>query len=395
MRSSLLKIEHRRQEGLSLIEMMVALALGLIIVAALAELFVNISRTNQEMAKTNSQIENARFGMQFLRGEVVHAGFWGMHVPEFDNISLGLDVVPEDTPQDVPDPCLDYASWSQAHVDQLIGISVQVHDDVPGTCASAIQGKVEDTDILIVRHANTCEPGVGYCDDSGGAGQLYFRVSLCNSDPMNNDFPITDRPYKLDNAYDPNEPVRDRACTSPAPRRKFVQSIFYIRRYSETDGDGIYTLVRSQYEFDGTDLKQQDPVPLVEGIENMRVEVGIDSLSEPYIGEDDGTAADPNEAIDWLNDKYWDTPTNRGDGIPDGDFEHCGSGCNSGQLVNVAAVKLYLLARANEASPGYTDSKTYTLGGADPVGPFNDSFKRHVFSTTVRLNNVSARRETP
>jgi type IV pilus assembly protein PilW len=29
------------------------------------------------------------------------------------------------------------------------------------------------------------------------------------------------------------------------------------------------------------------------------------------------------------------------------------------------------------------------------MGPFNDSFKRHVFSTTVRLVNPAGRRETP
>jgi type IV pilus assembly protein PilW len=63
-------------------------------------------------------------------------------------------------------------------------------------------------------------------------------------------------------------------------------------------------------------------------------------------------------------------------------------------LTNVAAVKLYVLTRANLATPGYTDTKTYTLGSTT-LGPFSDSFKRHVFSTTVRLINVSGRRETP
>ncbi len=43
---------------------------------------------------------------------------------------------------------------------------------------------------------------------------------------------------------------------------------------------------------------------------------------------------------------------------------------------------------------GYTDTRTYQLGGAT-LGPFNDRFQRKVFSTTVRLANVSGRRETP
>ena len=62
--------------------------------------------------------------------------------------------------------------------------------------------------------------------------------------------------------------------------------------------------------------------------------------------------------------------------------------------MNVTAVKLYVLVRSREASPGYTDTKTYTLGGT-VMGPFNDDFKRHVYVSTVRLPNIAGRRETP
>jgi type IV pilus assembly protein PilW len=57
-------------------------------------------------------------------------------------------------------------------------------------------------------------------------------------------------------------------------------------------------------------------------------------------------------------------------------------------------VKLYVLARADAPTTGYLDSKTYALGTV-ALGPFNDGYKRHVFSTTVRINNVAGRRLTP
>ena len=63
--------------------------------------------------------------------------------------------------------------------------------------------------------------------------------------------------------------------------------------------------------------------------------------------------------------------------------------------MNVTSARIYVLARSREASPNYTDTKTYTLGSAGAVGPFNDNFKRHVFTTTVRLTNVAGRRVTP
>ena len=62
--------------------------------------------------------------------------------------------------------------------------------------------------------------------------------------------------------------------------------------------------------------------------------------------------------------------------------------------MNVTAVKLYVLVRSRDESPGYTDTKTYSLG-ATTMGPYNDRFKRHVFVSTVRLPNISGRRETP
>ena len=85
---------------------------------------------------------------------------------------------------------------------------------------------------------------------------------------------------------------------------------------------------------------------------------------------------------------------------------HCTTGtpCTAAQLTNVTAVKLFVLARAKDFSPGYTDTKTYCVGtpnadgscpAANTLGPFNDNYKRHVFSTTIRLTDVGGRRETP
>jgi type IV pilus assembly protein PilW len=90
-------------------------------------------------------------------------------------------------------------------------------------------------------------------------------------------------------------------------------------------------------------------------------------------------------------------PSNRGDGIPD---SVCYAGtCTHDQLMNVVAVKLHVLARSLEPTPGYVDSKIYTLGdltiNAGTMSAAQQRYKRHVFSTTVRLTNISGRRETP
>ena len=150
--------------------------------------------------------------------------------------------------------------------------------------------------------------------------------------------------------------------------------------------------MRSEFGVTGTTPTQQAAVALVEGIERFHVELGVDNISET------GVVLDPNAfqvGINWEDEDNWITAENRGDGIPDA-FVHCPTaGCSVTQLANTVAVKLYVLARANEPTAGYKDSKKYELGSAGTIGPFNDGYKRHVFSTTVRLNNVSGRRETP
>lgn len=385
-----------RQRGLSLIELMIALALGLVIVAALSQLFVSISRTNLEMAKTNSQIESARFAMQFLRDDIVHAGYWAGFVPEFDDISY-IDP-PDDLPASRPDdPCLGFASWDDAYKQAMVGISIEVYTGTgfPGSCDGVIgddADKVPNTDVLIVRHAHTCEAGVGDCDDDDSIAKLlYFQASNCADEIVD-----AETPFSLD----PNSPLLDKTCVTGnrAPKRKFVQSIYYVRDYANLESDGttkadsIPTLVRSEMGVTSGVPTQRPAEALVEGIEQFRVELGIDNVSES------GKVLDPNDfdvGVDWDDEDNWEIAKNRGDGIPD-TYVHCPTArCSILQLVNAVSAKVYVLARTTEPTAGYKDTKEYTLGTASAVGPFDDDYKRHVFSTTVRLNNVSGRRETP
>jgi type IV pilus assembly protein PilW len=60
---------------------------------------------------------------------------------------------------------------------------------------------------------------------------------------------------------------------------------------------------------------------------------------------------------------------------------------------NVVTVKVYLVARNTEPSQGYTDTKTYDLGLAGTVTP-GGPFKRHVFTSTIQVKNMSQRRES-
>jgi len=364
---------------------MVSVAIGLVILAALVALFLGTSRSNREMATSSSVIENGRFAIQLLESDLVHAGFWGTHVPQFDDQTWSDP--PLDVPGAIPDPCLAYnpTNWNAGYVDSLIGAPIASYEanDPLLPCTGVIADAVAGSDVLVVRHAEMCVPGVGGCEVDTN-GKLYIQSSLCDGETPSTIF----GPYGT-TAFTLTQ--RDCAPAAPAPKRKFVSHIYYIRDYAVTAGDGIPTLVRSEFDLVGGTLAHQPAVALIEGVDAMRVEFGVDDVSQT------GDPVDNAAAIDWDDPDYKTTATNRGDGVPDGAFVRCTAlaPCTAGDLMNATAARVYVLARSREPTTGFTDTKTYTLGAAGNVGPFDDGYKRHVYSTTVRLINVSGRRERP
>jgi len=389
-----------RTRGFTLTELMVAVVISLLLLIALGSILLNVSRANSEMSKTNSQIENGRFALQLLQTDLSHGGFWGGHVPQFDD--LAFRGAPLDAPSAVPDPCRPYEEWDAEHINNLLVIPVQAYEAPPASCG--ITDQQPNTDVLVVRHAETCVPGSPNCDPMA-AGRLYFQTSFCaaelNADPI----------YHFRLATD-DLTLKRRGCTGTppatvgdiAPIRRFISHIYYVRNHARAAGDGIPTLVRAEFDMgaDGT-LAHQPAVPLIEGIESMRAELGIDDevgrcMPATSVSLTDEIAlVDPVTCTAHTNESRNTLPINRGDGIPDR-YARCAAAgtCDENALANVVAVKLFLLARAVEPSPGHVDNRTYVLSsdGDLSVTP-GGNIKRQVFTSTVRLANVSGRRETP
>jgi type IV pilus assembly protein PilW len=351
------------QRGFSLIELMVAITISLLIFAAVLRLFLDIGRTNDELAKTNEQIENGRFTVQLLQLDLMHAGFWDGYIPNFDNPTASGGAIPDDAPS----PCIAHGTaWNVDYVDSLLAVPVQIYAGVPAGCELIITDKRPNTDVIVTRHSDTCVTGSTGCE-ADISGELYLQVSRCNTD--GNRFLLgktdTDTFNLLQRDCDPG---------IPANKRRFVSHMYYIKDVGNTP-----TLMRSTLEKTGTTVAFTDPQALIEGVESLRVELGIDNYN-----------AQTDKDVDYGTGE-------RGDGVPDvyintaGD---CISGCNVENLVNSVSANIYALVRSNQASPGYTDTKTYQLGPF-AINAANDNFKRHVFSTNVRFHNISGRREVP
>lgn len=333
-----------KQTGLSLIELMVAITLGLVIMAGLTALFATNSRTSAEIERANRQIENGRYAMQTLTDDLLHAGFLG----EFDPGVVA-------TPATKPDPCLTLP----ADLKTALPLHVQGYDNVassPLTCVSDVRA---GTDIIVIRRASTCIAGTTDCD-AVSAGTPYFQASLCPTQLGSSS--VADY-YALDT--DSTKLTRQlHDCATSAGLRRYRTHIYFIAN-NDIGSDGIPTLKRAELGTDGS-AASFSIVPLVEGIENLQIEYGIDTASN-------GAPA-----------AYTATPDNYG--------ACTGIACVNNWR-NVVAVKVNLLARNTVATAGYSDTKKYVLGAGNTFGPFNDGFKRHVYQAVVRLNNPAGRKE--
>lgn len=316
-----------RQSGLSLVELMVSLTIGLILLAGITALIARQSSTRTELEKSSRQIENGRYAMEILHNDVELAGYYGEYSP------------PLTTTYAVPaDPC-DIAAANQGWDSGTQGVPVPVYGYTGADATpSCITNRLAGTSILVVRRTATPAIAAG----TAVAGTTYLQVSRCNTDTSS--FAFGTSGFNL----------KQKDCATLAPLHKYIVRIYYISSCSVCTGsaDTIPTLKMVEF-IDGT----QTTVPLAEGIENMQFDYGVAASA---------TSASPAT--------YTTAPA-------------------AGDWRNVMAVRINLLVRNNDPTAGYTDTKTYTLGGAGTVTP-GGPYMRHLYSQVVRLVNPSSRRES-
>lgn len=327
----------KRQSGLSLIELMIGLTIGLLLLSALSALLVNNSQARVELDKTMQQVENGRYAMQLLGDEIRLAGYYG----EGDTVGS--------VPATLPDPCAaDIPSLRAA-----LPVAVQGYSQPPSSplsCLPSADLLNGNTDILVLRRAAT------------------NTVALASLDPATPYLQTVNRQYVLDTGQNIASYTLKMLSGALAPIHPYAVQIYFISPCDrpatgtsctgagDDNGHPIPTLKRLEL----TGAGWGPATPLVEGVERMYVQYGVDS---------DGDGAP---------DSYVSTPS-------------AISAMSMTDWTNVVAIRVDLLARNTHSTVGYKDARQYTLGAVSVPAP-NDAYKRHAYSQVVRLMNVDGRR---
>lgn len=338
-----------RQSGLSLVELMISIAIGLLILATLSTLFVNQSRTRTELDKANRMIDNGRYALDLLSDNLRLAGFYGGLNP--GAASAALIATP-------PDPCSTVAADISAslpfHVQGYNAASTSSAVDLSSTTCSSSSiptSKKAGSDVLVIRRASTQTVLAA----SPVSATRYLQVSQCQYEA----FVLLTAPA----SYNQSKKTCTAANSGPFADLRSIRVQIYFIDANNKAGDGIPTLKMTELIDRVTYPSASYPtytvgtftpaIPLVEGIEYMQIDYGLDT-------DNDGA---PNSYASTTTD--WS---------------------------KVVSAKINIVSRNLDTTPSYTDSKTYSLGTGGSVVP-GGNYKRHAYTQVVRLINPAARKE--
>lgn len=340
--------------GFSLVELMIAVTIGLLIVAALAGVLATssgASKTNQRSSEIQS---NGRYALDVLRGDLRSAGFRGYTWAE-----PNAPAVPWNTA--INSECLETGATAYGFVSNLRQGVWGTDDWNPfSTSLNCIpSGNYADGDVLVIRKlsgtpVSTLDYGMFYFRTNYAAGEV-FQAPQATDCPATN--PVTPSPF---NKVPCINGVHGRDLND------FLLQIhvYYISPYtsSPTEIPLVPALYRAKLTFDPVALRPIfKPELVASGIEHMQVQYG--------------------RATTDLNTRY--------DNARDFSNQHGITGTSYETLPtewdDVNAVRIWLLAKNSTTELGYVNTNTYVMGNQSYT--VNDSYRRQLFSTVVQLRN--------
>lgn len=396
----------RAVRGISLIELMTAVTIGLLILLGLTSVFVNSSTSSRELKNTAEQIENGRYATELLGQDIRHAGFYGE-----------LSTLPAVPASATANPCAAPAAGAvSTTIAGELALPVERINpaSIPGGCSSLLPAAnlQADSDIIVVRRTETTALPVS-CTTTGTviANAVYLQTTPDNAEIQYGVAGTIDSTKNATGAaYSALMARRDQSVAAGATAgtcaaavtgqfpivaakiRKYLTHIYFVAPCSvpadgtsictgsaDDGGRPIPTLKRLELRRDLSTSAPFTIVPVVEGIEAIRFEYGTDTIDSI------SPASLPGVIQTGLV----------GDGVTDG-YTHTPDVAGMG---NTIATRIYVLARNTAPTNGYTDDKTYTLG-LSPAYTFTPTggqttYKRHVYTAEVRIANQAGRREIP
>lgn len=287
----------KQQSGLTLIELMIALVLGLLLVAGVIQIFVS-NKHSYRVTEAHSRLQdNARFALEVLSKNVRSAGYSGCRAIENMNV---VTIANAPVPASMTANTIISGSEATSATTWSPAVSVSLGAVVGGTdvitligsrgCGATLTGNVGSPNANIqVFSPNTCNLVAGDalmiadCEDShifratnvsNGAGQQTVSHGSASNGATH-----------FCKSYNPSPYTG--ACAAGDDNKlygydsellKFVAETYFIR--AGTNGDPALWKLNLTAA-----VGANNPVELVEGIENMQIEYGVDTNDDDIVDD--------------------------------------------------------------------------------------------------------------
>ncbi len=358
-------LSHARlQAGMSLIELMIAIAIGLALLAGLSSLYVSTSKARAEFNKTSEQVENGRFALQSITRDIEMAGFYGRTSQPLTTSSYAL-----------PDPCATAPASMGFSTTPALTFPLPVYAPSLATTvlpclATTLPNMRTGAEVMTVSYVS------GSVTATPSGAEYYLQRSGCETDTVPMVYSNTASAFTLHN----KAAVAGGTCStsSSAELRKYVERSYYVATCDVCSGTGADTTPTLKIaEFVNGAINVSS---LVTGIEDVHYSYGVD--------------LDNNGSPDCYVDNPSDTsavPATCATAVTAAAYPWTASA--TANWANVTAVRVNLLSRNLDNTAGWTDTRSYDLGRTAVNGPYGDHYKRHVYGTVARVWNTGGQRE--
>ncbi len=308
--------------GLSLVELLVALLLGVVLSFAAMQFYLQSRRNalyDEELARLQ---ENGRYALRLLAHELGMAGYLAT-LPPGETVRPALS----------GSACFDHLLAAATPVELLDDVDrggAGAGHVLPADCLPGRQ--VPGSDVLLTRRtADSPSIAEGERLRSLDSQSLYLGWTAAGGHPTL---------------------VRGTGAGAFDELWEYLPQLLFLRDYSVAPGDGIPTLCRRR---PGRSANRMAPTEcLVEGIENLQLEFGIDTDA-------------------------------------DGQVERFLSAGSPPALRPARLARIHLLVRSLHPVAGHVDRRAHRLGNT-LLAPRGDAYLRLVLQTTVLLRNTGVLR---
>ncbi|MBO7925797.1 PilW family protein [Pseudoalteromonas sp. K222D] len=331
-----------KQTGFTLIEVMISLFIGGLILGGVMFTFISMKVTTKDTMTIGELQESGRLAINIMQRDIEQIGFWGTFYD--DSFTAANTTVSATTTGD----CSEGANngsfpdlTSSSNFRTIYAKKAEGTKDPKEL--KCIEDAIKNTDILQLKFLQGKQLIVGSLADVQ-ANVNYF-IAEQEQAQFFRSIPGT-----------PGTPGALNINTTVWP---YSHHVYYISEQEYVVNNKKFKVpILKRQRLVGDSMEEET---IMEGVENMRFVFGLDTTNDSRV--------DTYRSIKDMNPTDWENRK------------------------GILTVQLFLLIRALQPDPGVKiKNQTYILGeGSDKRElTFTDNYRRTVFTTTIRLNNVGA-----